>query len=138
MGGRGASSMKNNHESFITKMMREANDMTRGDLQGVVEAYAMSNGLDSKWENETLAKIDKANTILDNKDRIIDFVKHQTKIDLSKYIEEKTVRSRTYLGVHLEKMSINDRNTVMQLLKYKKGLRVEDNGGYGFAIYYKK
>ena len=138
MGGRGASSMKNNHESFITKMMREANDMTRGDLQGVVEAYAMSNGLDSKWENETLAKIDKANTILDNKDRIIDFVKHQTKIDLSKYIEEKTVRSRTYLGVHLEKLGINQRNEVMQLLKYKKGLRVEDNGGYGFAIYYKK
>lgn len=138
MGGRGVSSMRANHESFVNKMIREAGKMTRGDLQGVIEAYAMRNGLDSKWENEALNRIDKSNTILDSKENIIGFVKHQLKLDLSKYIEENAGHSRKYLGVHLEKLSINDRNAVMQLLKYKKGLRVEDNGGYGFAIYYKK
>lgn len=60
MGGRGASSMKNNHDRFVNKMIKEAGEMTRGDLQGVIEAYAMKNGLDSKWENEVLDKIDKS------------------------------------------------------------------------------
>jgi len=67
MGGRGASSMKSNHDRFVNKLIREAGEMTRGDLQGVVEAYAMRNGLDSNWENATLEKIDNAQYGAENK-----------------------------------------------------------------------
>ena len=67
MGGRGASSMKNNHDRFVNKLIKEAAAMPRGDLQGVVEAYAMSNGLDSNWENAALEKIDNAQYGTENK-----------------------------------------------------------------------
>ncbi len=72
----------------------------------------------------------------EHKERL-DSIKEQTNIDVSNYVEEKTSKSRTYLGVHLEKMPINQRNTIKRLMA-QKGVRIEDNGGYGNAIYYKK
>ena len=61
MGGRGASSgnSKNPHEKFIQSLIGE--DMPRGDLQGVVEAYAMSNGLSPRQEDELIDIIEKRN-----------------------------------------------------------------------------
>lgn len=76
--------------------------------------------------------------MLKNKKDIIDFVRHQLNIDLSPYLDEAAARSRTYLGVHLEKMCRSDRDKVMQLLRYKHGLRIEYNGGFGYALYYNK
>lgn len=38
---------------------------------------------------------------------------------------------------NLEKMMMNQRNTIKTLMA-EKGARIEDNGGYENAIYYKK
>ncbi len=61
MGGRGASSGNNNnpHENFIKSFLGE--DMTAGDLQGAVEAYAMRNGLTPRQEDELVNEIEKRN-----------------------------------------------------------------------------
>ena len=76
---------------------------------------------------------------LNNKQNVIDFVKQQTNIDLSKVIEPRTSRSRTYLGVHLEDLTRNQQNEVRKVLNsYGKKTRIGDNGGYGYAIYYEK
>lgn len=93
---------------------------------------------DIKTQQKPDVRVRASNVKLDNKKNIIDFVKQQTNLDMSKYLEEKVSRSRTYLGVHLEDMNRNDRNEVIRLLRDKKGLRIGDNGGYGYAIYYKK
>lgn len=70
MGGRGASSgnSKNPHEKFIQSLIGE--DMPRGDLQGVVEAYAMSNGLSPRQEDELLNEIDRRNSRLTAKNSL--------------------------------------------------------------------
>lgn len=118
MGGRGASSEK------ITKSRFERfkNATTKE------EAYAiMREGM----------KENNKNSRLTNRKDMISYIKEQTNIDISNYVEEKTSKSRTYLGVHLEKMPINQRNTIRTLMA-QKGVRIEDNGGYGNAIYYKK
>lgn len=46
-------------EKFILDMAKDADKMSRGDLQASVEAFAMTNGLD---DNELLDKIDKQAT----------------------------------------------------------------------------
>lgn len=71
---------------------------------------------------------------------MVAYIKKQTNIDVNKYIEPRTANSRTYLGVHLEDMSRNDSNAIRTLLQssYGNNLRIEYNGGYGYAIYYKK
>ena len=78
-------------------------------------------------------------TVLNNKGALIDYVKDQTGVDMSKYAEPKVARSRTYFGVHLEDMPTNDRNSVIRALKsYGHDIQIGDNGGYGSAIYYEK
>lgn len=85
-----------------------------------------------------ISEIDKRlNTNLSDRDGIINFVKKQTNIDLSKVLEPKNSRSRTYLGVHLDDLGRNQRNAVTSILN-KYGVRIESNGGYGDAIYFKK
>lgn len=118
MGGRGASSgssIKSRFERFKNAKTTE-------------EAYKiMREGL----------KEDTKQSRLTNKNDMIDYIKEQTNIDVSKYVEKSTQKSRTYLGIHLEEMPINQRNTIKNLM-YQKGVRVEENGGLGSAIYYKK
>lgn len=72
-----------------------------------------------------------------NKKDIVDFIKQQTNIDISKYEEEREKRSRAYYGIHLEDMPKNDRTTVLTLLN-EYNVRTEYNGGLGYALYYKK
>lgn len=118
MGGRGASSgniTKSRLERFKKATTKE-------------EAYAIMR------EN---MKENNKNSRLTNKKDMISYIKEQTNIDISNYVEEKTSRSRTYWGVHLERMPINQKNTIKNLIA-QKGVRIEDNGGYGNAIYYKK
>jgi len=118
MGGRGASS------SNITKSQIERfKNATNAE-----EAYAIAR--EGMKENVSKSR-------LTNKKDMIAYIKEQTNIDVSKYVEESTSKSRTYLGVHLEKMPINQKNTIRMLMA-QKGVRIEDNGGYGNAIYYKK
>lgn len=143
MGGRGASSSKSSGvDNFIKDIVKNSDDFTRGDLQGVVEAYALKHGMN---DEELLQKIDsqiekKRNvktSDLSNRQGIIDFVKHQLSIDLSTVLEDSTMKSRTYLGVHLEKLDRSQVSSIRTLLN-KKGIRIESNGGLGYAIYYKK
>lgn len=93
----------------------------------------------SNKEQKPDVRVRTSNVKLDNKKSVIDFVKRQTGIDLSKVIEPKTSRSRTYLGVHLENLTRNQQNEVRSVLNsYGRKTRIGDNGGYGYAIYYDK
>lgn len=118
MGGRGA----NSGSTVKSRFERLKNATTKQ------EAYAIMR--------ENMKENNKNNSLTNKKD-MISYIKKQTNIDISNYIEEKTSKSRTYLGVHLEKMPINQKNTIKYLMA-QKGVRIEDNGGYGNAIYYKK
>lgn len=81
----------------------------------------------------------KENGKLSNKKSLIEFVKKQTNVDLSKYAEPRTASKRGFFGVHLDDMPKNDKTAVLDVLrKYGKNLRIESNGGYGDAIYYEK
>jgi len=76
---------------------------------------------------------------LSNKQKLIDYVKKQTNVDLTKYIEPRAKHTRTGLGVHLEDMPKNDKAQVLDVLKkYGKNIKVGDNGGFGSFIYYEK
>lgn len=95
----------------------------------------------SRVENKTTIEAQQTSTktTLSNKKEMIDFVKKQTNIDLTKVLEPREAKSRTYLGVHLEDLSRNQRNEVIRTLKrYGRNTRIEDNGGLGYAIYYDK
>lgn len=82
-------------------------------------------------------KEDISKSRMTNRNDMVAFIKEQTNIDISNYIEERAGHSRTYLGVHLEKMPINQQNEIKNLMA-QKGVMVGDNGGYGYALYYKK
>lgn len=70
---------------------------------------------------------------------MINYIRKQTNVDLNKVIEPREAKSRTYLGVHLEDLDRNQRNAVIKSLgSYGKNIRIEDNGGLGYAIYYEK
>jgi len=82
--------------------------------------------------NTTVNKIS-----LNNKKNLFEYIKHQLNIDLSKVEEPKMSKSRTYAGVHLEDLSINERNAIKTILN-KRNIKIENNGGYGYAIKYEK
>lgn len=63
-------------------------------------------------------------------------VHHQIGVNLRPYEEDKTRRNRTYTSVHLENMESTNRIRAVNYLK-NKGYRVESNGGYGTAIWFK-
>lgn len=76
---------------------------------------------------------------LSNKKTLVDYVKTQTGVDLTNYIEPKAAHPRTGLGVHLEKMPKNAANQVRDVLRrYGKNISIGDNGGLGSFIYYEK
>ena len=119
---------------------KEGGMTSDSDIDGVYDAaYSFAADKNGMSNVEKRGKIsENLNTPqLNNKNNIINFVKKQTNVDLSKLVEPKAGRSRTYLGVHLEDLNRNQRNAVTGILN-KMGVRVESNGGYGDAIYYKK
>ena len=76
---------------------------------------------------------------LSNKKLLVNYVKKQTGVDLTNYIEPKAAHPRTGLGVHLEKMPKNAANQVRDVLRsYGKNISIGDNGGLGSFIYYEK
>lgn len=68
---------------------------------------------------------------------MLDYFKHQANIDLTNALEPRAKNSRTYLGFHLDELTKVEQSRLLNLI-YKKGLRLEDNGGYGVAVYYEK
>lgn len=162
MGGRGASSSNTGTNNPRYKawdaLMTERSDMTKKERARIRELVSQGetipeavqkadrefqkeyDKIDNRF-NETMRNINQASrSSLSNKKDMIAYIKKQTNIDVSKYVEPKTSKSRTYLGVHLENMSRNDSNAIRTLLQssYGNNLRIEYNGGYGYAIYYKK
>lgn len=72
-----------------------------------------------------------------NKKQMVDFIKQQINVDISKYIEDKAGHPRTYLGIHLEKMHKQEQMRLRNLMQ-KKGVRIGDNGGLGYTLHYIK
>lgn len=82
-------------ESFVDRMVEDYDEFTRGDLQGVVEAYAMQTGRD---DEELLREIDRRaeeNIRLNNQSRM-NAIK-QTKNLLTKAKAEETRTYKEYM-----------------------------------------
>lgn len=96
MGGRGASSgnSKNPHEKFIQSLIGE--DMPRGDLQGVIEAYAMSNGLSTRQENAILDKIDNVNNFVYDKATLTDEARKSTRVqkEIKEFAKDNNISAK--------------------------------------------
>ena len=83
--------------------------------------------------------IENHNKPLNNRESVINYVKHMTNIDLNNLIESNAGHPRSYLGVHLEKLSPSDQRQVREVLNNRNhNLKIEDNGGLGHVIYYEK
>ena len=148
MGGRGAKSetftqrairlSKGNPDNPLTQRAKEYLERMNKYNERVSELKRDDN-IKTVREETPDVRVRASNVKLDNKNSVIDFVKRQTGIDLSKVVEPRTSRSRTYLGVHLEDLTRNQQNEVRRVLNaYGRKTRIGDNGGYGYAIYYQK
>ena len=123
----------------------KASSSTKGDSYKRINAQGNLGTTYAVYNGDNLVKIvgtkvDKGGAVLSNKNDVINFVKKQVNVDLSKAIDENrfSSRSRTYLDIDSRKLSINEFNTIRKLLQYDKGLRFVDNGAYNYAIYYQK
>lgn len=74
------------------------------------------------------------------KQDIIDQIKHQYNVDITKYINNSSDKnSRKYFNVYLDDMPKNDKNNIIRLSKEKYSkFDIQDNGGLGYAFFYKK
>lgn len=148
MGGRGASSgarlseeeIRQRNREYLAKRMEQGREVLRQSMQRDLENITPYRDNTKTVREETPdVRVRASNVKLNNKNSVIDFVKRQTGIDLSKVVEPRTARSRTYLGVHLEDLTRNQQNEVRRVLNaYGRKTRIGDNGGYGYAIYYQK
>ena len=132
------------------------NDMmaSDGEINGVYEdafvKEAMKTGASNLEINNALNKALRSNDVdymgararetkLSDKAKLVDYVKRQTNVDLSKVVEPRAGKPRTGLGVHLEDLTRSQQNAVRDALRsYGKNVRIEDNGGFGSFIYYEK
>lgn len=92
------------------------------------------------FQDATKVRVDEAIirvTPVSNKKEMINFIKQQTNIDISKYIEDKAGHPKTYLGVHIEDMP-EKQQKILRTLMEKKGVHIGFNGGFGYVLYYIK
>lgn len=68
------------------------------------------------------------------KQAVIDRFKEQLNIDIEPYLEPREASKRSYIGVHLEDMNINEQNSIKSYAS-KHGIQIHDNGGLGHAIW---
>ena len=141
MGGRGASSSSN---SRVSASEREAYERyVQERLNNKEYMRANRPGEFSIKYPEEFAR-DFANSrktyTFDNRNNIINALKEQTNVDLSKAIDDNrfSTKSRTYFDVDSRKLNQNEFNTMMKYLKYDNDVRIESNGAYHYSIYYKK
>lgn len=141
MGGRGASSSS---KIKVSKSEREAYEKYVYDRLNDKE-YMRENrtGLFSIKNPEEFAqdfqKSLRANNF-DTKENIVSTLKRQTNVDISKAIDDDrfSKKSRTSFDIDSRKLNKNEFNTMMKYLKYDNNVRIESNGAYHYAIYYKK
>jgi hypothetical protein len=75
---------------------------------------------------------------LNNRQSVVDFVKKQVNVDLSK-AEYKSNHPRSWMGVDFSKLSQGDKLRVQNALhQYGHNVQVVDNGGLGSAIYFER
>lgn len=77
-------------------------------------------------------------TKLNNRQNVIDYVKKQVGVDLTK-AEYKSSKPRTFMGVDFKQMDQRDKLRVLNALhQYGHNVQVMDNGGLGSAIYFER
>lgn len=135
MGGRGTKAVIN--RKLSPEEIRKANAEYHARIMAEGRAKLQES---LRQDLENIKPYKEKNYSLSNREGLINYIKQQINVDISPYIEERTRNPKTYLGVHLEKMPQNDRNSIKNLLQnsYNNNIRIEYNGGLGYAIYYKK
>lgn len=135
MGGRGASSstrlskeeIRQRNREYLAKRMEQGREVLRQSMQRDLENI-------KPYQDNT-----KTYTF-DNRNNIINALREQTNVDLTKAVDDTrfSTRSRTYFDVDSRKLNQNEFNAMMRYLKYDHNVRIEANGAYHYAIYYKK
>ena len=76
---------------------------------------------------------------LHNRESLVNYVKHQTNIDLNNYATEKQSHPRRYLNIDTKQMNPNDFREIQGILsKYGHNMKLESNGVTDYAIEYEK
>ena len=96
-----------------------------------------NSDVNSEHGNKEAMKGNQNAKKLSKKDTLIEFIKKQTNIDLSKYVDDKYSK-RTYLNVDWKKIPKDEQNLIRRLASTNGGQRfsLSDNGGLGMALVY--
>lgn len=91
---------------------------------------------DGQSKAEAIKERFPKNQPLNKKDAFFDRIQKQTGVDLKQYQEtgHGLDKKRKYVSIHLEDATPVERQKVLDFI-VKKGIRHEDNGGYGHAFY---
>lgn len=165
MGGRGSSSSTGGAKAIASAtkvadravnafLAREGGMASDGEIDGTYEKAFIKEatrlGASNLQINNALNNALRTNDVdymgaaarenkLTNRTKLVDYVKKQTNVDLSKVVEPRVNRPRTGLGVHLEDLTRSQQNAVRSALRsYGKNITIEDNGGFGSFIRYEK
>lgn len=102
---------------------------------GQSKVQAMKQFRDS---HENTSKSSASPTKLNNRQSVVDYVKKQVNVDLSK-AEYKSNHPRSWMGVNFSQLSKADQLRVQNALhQYGHNVRIESNGGLGEAIWFEK
>ena len=91
------------------------------------------NGATERRVDEAVVRVSPVS----NRKEMVSFIKQQVGVDITPYIEERAGHPRSYLGFHLEKMPKAEQ-TKVKYIAQKKGIRIENNGGFGSTLTYIK
>lgn len=114
--------------------LQSPKEVTTPDNENISESNSDVNG---EHGNKEAMKGNQNAKKLSKKDTLIEFIKKQTNIDLSKYVDDKYSK-RTYLNVDWKKIPKDEQNLIRRLASANGGQRfsLSDNGGLGMALVY--
>lgn len=110
----------------------------RGGESKVQAMNRQFNSGDSSVKSSVNQSSSSTPTKLSNRQNVIDYVKKQVNVDLSK-AEYKSNHPRSWMGVDFGQLSKADQLRVQNALhQYGHNVRIESNGGLGSAIYFER
>lgn len=118
MGGRGASSGGNSEKSFIRELVSNYDDFTRGDLQAVVEARAMSNVGNARDIKAVAKEADRMLKIIDSEKDKLESAKEEFEKADREY--KKYAKSANYTNKFRDEMDEWSRKRDKAQEKYSK------------------
>jgi hypothetical protein len=121
----------------VKQVLRRFRKKTQDKQPAGKEGVTKETNVNGEHGNKEAMKGNQNAKKLSKKDTLIEFIKKQTNIDLSKYVDDKYSK-RTYLNVDWKKIPKDEQNLIRRLASANGGQRfsLSDNGGLGMALVY--